>query len=238
MSYTLQFGLTDTIATGSTLNSGATSTTLTSGNFGSPSGTQLYVVDYDIPGSAEIISATVAGTAMTSITRGLSGGAAGTTNHAASAKIGAIFVPQHYAALVDGSGWSTSAITLGYAQITADFTSSAVSTATDVTGLSVTVTVPSGGRRMKITAYGAQFTTSGVAGTAINAAIQEGATQLANNTYRINTSNYGVPMIAMYSAVPTAGSHTYKVTMTQNAAGTMSLGASATTPAFILVELI
>jgi hypothetical protein len=105
MSYTIQFAKQDTLA--ATLNSGATSTTLTTGNFGSPSGTQLYVVDYDVPAKAEIISASITTTAVTSITRGLSGGAAGTTDHAIGAKIASIFVPQHYAAITDGTGLTT-----------------------------------------------------------------------------------------------------------------------------------
>lgn len=111
MAYTPLFQTTDTIAATASLLSGATSTTLTSGNFGSPTGVQLYVVDYDIPGSAEIISATVAGTAMTSITRGLAGGAASTTNHTAGAKVGSLWVPQFLAngmgAIASLDGWST-----------------------------------------------------------------------------------------------------------------------------------
>jgi hypothetical protein len=109
--YVIQYNKTDTLA--ATLNSGATSTTLTTGNFGSPSGTQLYVVDYDVPAKAEIISASITTTAVTSITRGLSGGAAGTTDHAIGAKIASIFVPQHYAALVDGTGFSTGTTSVG-----------------------------------------------------------------------------------------------------------------------------
>lgn len=111
--YSLQFQEVDTIAVGSHLNSGETSFTLTGGNFGSPTGTQLYVVDYNIPGSAEIISATVTGANVTSVTRGLSGGAAGTTNHAASATVGAFFVPQHYDALAQGTGFATGTTSIG-----------------------------------------------------------------------------------------------------------------------------
>lgn len=103
MAYILQFQATDTIANATSLASGATSATITSGIFGTPVGTQLYVVDYDIPGLAEIISATVVGNSMTSIVRGLTGGAPGTTNHAAGAKIGSMVVPQHYSSLLSGT---------------------------------------------------------------------------------------------------------------------------------------
>lgn len=126
MAYTLLFAKSDTIAVGSTLNSGATSTTLTSGNFGSPSGAQIYVVDYDVSAKAEIVLATVAGTAVTSITRGLSGGAAGTTDHAAGAKFGSIMVPQHYAILSTqaSEGWMAfDPVTLTYASATTFTTS-------------------------------------------------------------------------------------------------------------------
>lgn len=94
MAYIPQFQTTDTIAVSSSLLSGATSCTITNGNFGSPTGTQIYVVDYGIPGTAEIISATVVGTAVTSITRGLPGGAGSTTNHLAGASFGSLWVPQ------------------------------------------------------------------------------------------------------------------------------------------------
>lgn len=128
MSFVTQFAKFDTLA--ATLNSGATSTTLTTGNFGSPTGVQLYVVDYDVPAKSEIISASITTTAVTGITRGLSGGAAGTTDHAAGAKIGVILVPQHYAILSNSmvDGWVDAGLTWTYASattftITGDLTS-------------------------------------------------------------------------------------------------------------------
>ena len=51
---------------------------------------------------------------------------------------------------VIGTSLSTSAITLGYAQITSSFTTTST-TAVQVTGLTLTVTIPSGSRRIKIT---------------------------------------------------------------------------------------
>lgn len=94
MAYNPLFQESDTIAAGSSLLSGATSCTITNGNFGTPTGTQLYVVDAAVPGTAEIISASVVGTAVTSVVRGLAGGAPGTTNHFQNATIGSLWVPQ------------------------------------------------------------------------------------------------------------------------------------------------
>lgn len=251
--YILLFQATDTIAVGSHLNSGETSFTLTGGNFGTPSGTQLYVVDYDIPGSAEIISASVATTSATGVTRGLSGGAAGTTNHAAGAKVASIFVPQHYAALVDGSGLTlaslpnntilgnqlaTTAITLGYAQSLTNFTTTTVTAFVDVTSLSTTVTIPAGGRRVKVTAFCESFKTTATAGTALSIAIYEGATQLASSDLSQYVTNSPQLGMCIASFTPTAGSHTYKVAVFQGAAGTLTVSGATTAPSFILVELI
>lgn len=98
MAYILQTNKSDTL--NGSISSGATSATLTSGNFGSPSGTQLYVIDYD-NANLEVVSATVVGTAMSSITRNLDGTSA--VAHASGAKVLCALVPSHYAALLAGS---------------------------------------------------------------------------------------------------------------------------------------
>ncbi len=142
MAYTLQFAKQDTLAV--ELAASATSFTLTTGNFGSPSGAQLYVIDYDVPAKSEIISASVASTAGTGVTRGLTGGAAGTTVHSIGAKIGAIFTPQHYAALVDGTGLSLSAgIVPGAAIANAGITSTKLAPTAGQVVCSVNTTVNS-----------------------------------------------------------------------------------------------
>lgn len=98
--YTLQFEKTDTLA--SSMAAGAAAFTLTSGNFGSPSGVQFYVFDYDVPASAEVVKAAVAGTAGTSATRAQDG--TSDVIHAAGAKVGAFFIPSHYNALKNAIG--------------------------------------------------------------------------------------------------------------------------------------
>lgn len=90
--YELQAFKSDVLA--ANLTASATSATLTAGSFGSPSGTQLLVIDYDIPSKREIISCTISSTALTSLTRGEDG----TTGvaHVAGAKVFMAFVPSHY----------------------------------------------------------------------------------------------------------------------------------------------
>ena len=239
-SYSLLFQTTDTIAATSHLNSGETSLTVTNGNFGTPSGTQLYVVDYDIPGTAEIISASVSGTAFTGIVRGLTGGASSTTSHAAGAKIGSIFVPQHYQAALDGTGWASGAILLGSASITSNFTSTGTSV-TDVTGLSVTVTVPASNRSVVVKAYTAGAFSNAAAGTAWDLYLREGATTL-QGFQTIQSVQGGISTIVpayLETApfTPVAGTHTYKVSYDAGAAGTFTVKAAATQPAYIAVYL-
>lgn len=128
--------------------------------------------------------------------------------------------------------------TLGYAQITSNFTSATQNAAVDVTGLTTTVTVPPGGRRIKITAYAADLSTSAADQTSLECIILEGATQLNETAFFSSGTSSNQPCQALYVGIATAGSHTYKVAIRQNGVGTMLLAAAATYPAFILCELI
>jgi len=121
--------------------------------------------------------------------------------------------------------------TLGYAQVTAN--QGGISTATDLTGLFVAVTVTAG-RRIRISASG--LTDRTVANGTNSLLIQEGATQLQE----INTQPLYGNAAQHYGAViltPTGGAHTYKLALFRvTGTGTISLQAAATFPAFILVE--
>lgn len=97
MAYILQTRKTDTLA--SDIAAGATSLTLTTGNFGTPSGQQIITVDYDVAAKAADFLCTIAGTAVTSMTL-LNGP---DVAHSATAKIAMNFVDEHYAALLDGT---------------------------------------------------------------------------------------------------------------------------------------
>ena len=128
--------------------------------------------------------------------------------------------------------------TLGYAQITSDFTTATTPADVDVTGLAVTVTVPSGGRRIKITVFAPQFYTTQNTGQNLQVKIKEGADTLSYGLYKPQSTFDFTPMTVMYCTAASAGSHTYKVAMSQSAAGSLHILATATAPAFILVELI
>jgi len=113
MAYALQFQKTDTLQ--AQLAAGASSGTLTTGSFGSPTGTQLLVVDYDVAAKREVISCTISSTALTSITRGLDG----TTDqtHTANANVMMGFVPSHYGnglgAIAANDAWASWTPTYG-----------------------------------------------------------------------------------------------------------------------------
>lgn len=144
-----------------------------------------------------------------------------------------------------GSKLATSAITLGYTQITSAFTSTATPGYTDVTGLTVTVTVPSGNRNLKITVFGSKVKSSQAAGNSVAVAIVESSTVLQAGVFDSPTSSYDECMtVIAYVAAPSAGSHTYKVQFAQSAAGTFTMAAATNPtagnggPSFILAELI
>jgi hypothetical protein len=133
----------------------------------------------------------------------------------------------------------TSAITLGYAERTSNFTTTTGGSFVNVTDLSVTVTVPAGGRRIKITGYAPFLGSTQVAGLGIDLAVQEDATLLTMASFTTPVVGYGSHMVAISTFVPSAGSHTYKITAKQVTNGkTLTIAAAATSIAFILVELI
>ena len=222
--YILQFSKNTTLA--ATLNIGATSSTLAAGTFGTPAGKQLLVVDYD-NASAEVIEATIAGTALSSVTRAKDG--TSEVNHASGAKIAMMFAPSHYSNLTNNG-------VLGYAEITTNFNTAASLTYVDVTGLATAVTVPSGGRRIKITAYTRSMASNQAAANYIKLGVFEGATLLQEAYYAQPVANYQIQPIVIYSGIPTSGSHTYKVAIAAESGNSLTVNAGATYPAYILVE--
>lgn len=128
--------------------------------------------------------------------------------------------------------------TLGYAQITSNFATTST-TATQVTGLSVTVSV-AGGRRVKITVTGRTMLNS-TANAYTTITVWDGTvgsgTQLGSTDFQAYAINAETPAILISAPVPSAGSHTYNVGL-HVSGGTGTLAATSTAPAFILVELI
>lgn len=88
--FNLQVAKKDTLA--SALSAGATSATLTSGNFTAFTDDYL-VIDYDVSNKIEVVKCTVSSTAVSSMTRGQFG--TSDQDHDAGAKVGYMFVPDH-----------------------------------------------------------------------------------------------------------------------------------------------
>jgi hypothetical protein len=122
---------------------------------------------------------------------------------------------------------------LGYAEVTANQVT--ISTVTDLTGLSVTVSVASG-HRIKITAGGDTSITD-TAGVAL-AQIKESGTVLGRwARWEARSTNQQMSSQRSVVLAPSVGSHTYKLTLERAAGtGTVGLVAGAGNPAFILVE--
>lgn len=130
---------------------------------------------------------------------------------------------------LEGVGFGT----LGYAQAVA--TQAGITTVADVTGCSIAVYVGTS-RRIKVTGQGPAF--SSIAADLLLGRIKEGATSLGvwfrllQSTASLNQNGTGSVVLT-----PTAGLHTYKLTMErESGTGSISISGSATNPAFILVE--
>lgn len=122
---------------------------------------------------------------------------------------------------------------LGYAEITTGQTT--ISTEVDISGLSVTVSVPIG-RRIRISAQvGAQRT---VVDGLNRLRIKEGATTLQLRDVPVRGALEGsIVHQADVVITPSAGSHTYKLSYERvTGSGTVNADASSTEPGFILVE--
>jgi hypothetical protein len=120
-------------------------------------------------------------------------------------------------------------VELGHARITSS-PAAATTTVTDITGLSVTVTV--GMRPIVVEAY--LPTVQQLTGTgSVAAALYEGATllQLDQHTLTVNQNSAFNPKVRL---APSAGSHTYKVRISTSA-NTASIFADALFPAYIQV---
>lgn len=147
----------------------------------------------------------------------------------------------------DGTGYTTNALqaasfktnafTLGYAEATSDQTVNSAEGTKDLTGLSVAVTIPAGGRRCKITGF-IPYIAGSTGANACWLFIREGGTVLSACRSNVAASSADGPLIAVYSAILTAGSHTYKLSMSADAADAVTFDMGTDHPGFILVEAI
>lgn len=140
---------------------------------------------------------------------------------------------------VSASNLATNAITLGSAKITTNFTTTST-TVVQVTGLTTTVTIPTGGRQIRVSAYipRAQVsTTTYFVGSIWDGAVGSG-TQLIDSPVYNATANSGGSLVLSALVTPSAGSKTYNVGVFTLGASTLTASVSATSPAYILVEAI
>lgn len=140
----------------------------------------------------------------------------------------------------NGIGGAFFAQTLGYAQITSnDNTGSASNSNTpvDISGLSITLTMPSGGRYAEITAYARVYNQSTAA--TLTVYLYEGATLLGKSSIASPAANTVVSPVVFKIATVSAASHTYKVAVsTSGLVGGINVEADATFPAFIHAKLV
>jgi hypothetical protein len=123
---------------------------------------------------------------------------------------------------------------LGYAQITADVTTTSTSLV-DATGLSVTVTV--GGRPIIVEFWTGEGRTTNTTDKRILCELYDatGSTQLSFGLITCPVTDSGDTLHVKARLTPAAGSRTYKVRFETIAAGTATIRASSASPAFIRV---
>jgi hypothetical protein len=225
--YTLP-DITDTIVT-LTAAQTLTGKTLTSPTIASPTITNMSATQDAVVGFTTANSGTVYGIAVTAGTISGSSITAGTIGSTALATNA-----------VQASQLATSAITLGYKSDSTGFTT-AVTTDTQISGMTVTVTIPAGGRRVKITAYYGLFFNSNTTNAGF-LTIWDGTvgtgTKLAQASGGYISGSVANGIIAMAVVTPAAGSKTYNLGAYTAGAGTLTGSASSTNQGFILVETI
>lgn len=125
-----------------------------------------------------------------------------------------------------------SGVELGYAQITANFTSgTTANTFYDVPGLSIAPTV--GDRPILVECYLPSIYAQAATADVTTVLYEDGAIIQASTLTSSNTTNKTVIGNAKCRRSPSAGAHTYKVSVKMNLAGGVILSANAAYPAFI-----
>lgn len=138
---------------------------------------------------------------------------------------------------------ATNAISLSpVVSVTTTQTGITTGTAIQVNGLTVTVTVPSGGRQLEIETMIPQGTiTSGGPGS-IFISLWDGAvgsgTQLQEGVVTLVASTYAASQVIKAYVTPSAGSKTYNVGIRTNNGIIVSLVASSTAPNTLVVKVI
>lgn len=192
------------------------------------------VVDSSALGSAAVIAGKIAAGGVSAANQ-FGAGVVDATALAANAVITAKILDANVTAAKLEALLGRGVLASGYAQVVANQTSIGDTTDIDLTSLTVTVTVRSGSR-IRITAR-CMFTCTSGSNLIGTLAIKESATVLSQSNFTIPGAGLWDTPIAIAILTPSAGAHTYKLSVhTDAAANVMTLSAAATFPSFILVE--
>jgi hypothetical protein len=127
--------------------------------------------------------------------------------------------------------------TLGYSEVRSNFAYTSTSDV-DYPGMVINPYIPSGGKKIQITAAVIRGVSTNSGGNAINLIVKEGSniitTSTANTTNNETTSVQ--PAVAEFYATP--GSHSYKVSVSSNIATSVTLNAAATSASYISAKVL
>lgn len=141
---------------------------------------------------------------------------------------------------VSAANLATNAITLGFVQITSGTTAVSASPI-QLPSLTLTVTIPSGGRKIKITVF-CPGTNNSSANHSTFISIWDGTvgsgTELQNANFNSAVASSTITGTVLAIVTPAAGSKTYNVGYATDGAGTGTFSAAAASPAYLLVEAI
>lgn len=142
---------------------------------------------------------------------------------------------------VQGNQLSATAIKLASPSITANITTTST-TAVQATGLTATVTIPAGGRSIKISFFGNLQVGTGVKNPVVSIwdGVVASGTQLASSSMVIQNAGISQFFVCYAVVTPSAGSKTYNIGWMSDGGGgvTTTMVASATSPALMIVEVI
>lgn len=151
---------------------------------------------------------------------------------------GAVSTVQLAANAVTAEKIDDEAITLAYQQLTSS-TGVTGTSYIDVSGLSVTVTVPTGGRFIEVIGFASAVSTT-AAENVVRLSIRDGSdtvvSSISTNVRSGTTQSVGS---VTYIRQLSAGSYTFKLSVQRDVnTGTTSLAGSSTAPAFITARLV
>lgn len=142
---------------------------------------------------------------------------------------------------ITGPKLSTNALLLGYMENVTSATMSSETPAA-LAGVTVAVTIPAGGRSVKITGYAPNFRNNNAAGAAFlqiwDGTVGSGTLLNECEVGTAQTANNRVPAIVQRVVTPAAGAKTYNLGWRTNGTGTAAYTGATTNPLFLLVELI